>query len=279
MKIAFCGYDFFVACLDKLSERHDIVSIFTCQTDNRFDFNEKLLKAASTIGCPIQLSPITEDNIGQLAAKGCDLILTAGYPYKIPNYAGRIRYGFNIHPTPLPEGRGPWPMPWTILLGLAKTAITFHKHAEKWDSGDILYQEWIDLSPTEDLETLSAKAQLAAARCICGVVDRMEEHWVTAQFQVGGSYWQMPRRSDRTLDWCQSIEQLDRIVRAFGKFESYAEIEGIAYGVTDISAWREEHSYPPGTVLHRTNREIVVTADDGMVLLRHMRRAGPVTKT
>lgn len=75
---------------------------------------------------PITQEPPTENHLKKLETQGCDLLISAGYTFKIPNWRKyNIKYGINIHPSILPEGAGP--MPHTILKGLYQTGVTLHK--------------------------------------------------------------------------------------------------------------------------------------------------------
>jgi methionyl-tRNA formyltransferase len=273
MNIAYCGYDFFAPCMSELEVAgHEIIKLFTWVTDGQYDFNEFVVDFADKRAIEISYERMNLEDLVQLKDSGCDLIITAAYPFKIPRYHDYVPFGINIHPSPLPEGRGPWPLPWTIIKDLRRSSVCFHKLDDKWDRGDILMQQWFDVSPDEDLETLSAKCQLIAKGKIAQVVGSLADLWVNASPQADGSYWQMPKREDRTLNWEWSVEEIQRMVRAYGKFESRAMIEGCWYWIMDTNSWHDAHNHPPGTVVHRTNKEIVVAAKDGYTLLRYWKR-------
>lgn len=65
----------------------------------------------------------------------------------------------NIHPSLLPEGRGAWPMPVTLLKGLRESGITIHKITEGFDEGDILLQKAVPVMPADTLQILTARLQ------------------------------------------------------------------------------------------------------------------------
>ncbi len=83
----------------------------------------------------------------QLAAQQADVVVVACYPERIP---GEIlilpRHGFvNLHPSLLPDLRGPFPLFWTFRLGLQETGITLHRMDEGLDTGNILGQTAVKL--------------------------------------------------------------------------------------------------------------------------------------
>jgi methionyl-tRNA formyltransferase len=82
----------------------------------------------------------------------------------------------------------------------------------------------------------------------------------------------MPSDSDRLLRWEEGVDQVLKVVRAFGKFESTAILGESEWMVTDAAGWKESHVRRPGEVVHRLGREVVVAVSDGYVLLRHYHR-------
>ncbi|MDF1682772.1 MAG: hypothetical protein P1U46_03510 [Patescibacteria group bacterium] len=104
MKVAYFGYDFFYSCLEYLVEQDiEIVKVFTYDTDSYYNFNSNVLKIADNNSLSVQKIKISDKDIKFLEDNGCDLIISAGYPYKIPT--NHNIKGINIHPTLLPEGK------------------------------------------------------------------------------------------------------------------------------------------------------------------------------
>jgi len=270
MKIAYLGFDFFYGCLESVLESgHNVYKVFTFDCDNKYNFNLKLCETANRIGAEVIFSQITSNDIYKLIEEDCDLIISAGYPYKIPIFKQNMPYAINIHPTLLPEGKGPWPLPWIILHNLEKSGVTIHKLSEKLDSGDILIQRQYDVSQFDDLETISCKSQIMAAALIKELLTDFTNLWEAALPQKGyGTYWNMPELTDRTLDWSNDIHLLKKISRAFGKFDSCAVFDNKEWIVKDLSVWESAHSHPYGTVVHRTNNEVVIAAKNGFACLR-----------
>ena len=98
MKIAYCGYDFFVDCFDVLiKDKHTILKVFSNPCDNKYEFNLGLKKKTEELGVEFTTDRIIETDIQKLVKEGCDLIITAAYPYKVPVFYGMPR-AINIHP-------------------------------------------------------------------------------------------------------------------------------------------------------------------------------------
>ena len=271
MRIAYCGYDFFYSCLKKIidMESLDVIQIFTFKTDNHYNFNEYIYELSEQNGIPVTDEKITEADIKRLfEEESCDCLVTAAYPYKIPVNASEKFRGINVHPTLLPQGRGPWPLPLVILKGLGRSGVTIHKLNGAFDAGDILIQEDFEVDEREDLETFSCKSQLLAEKLIERLFSDFDFFWKHAVPQGEGEYWQYPTDEEMSFDFSMTIDDIDRIVRAYGKFDSCVNFLGKSWLVWDINSWKEEHSFPPGTLVHRTNKEYLFAVQDGFVCLR-----------
>jgi methionyl-tRNA formyltransferase len=279
MNVVYCGYDFFWNVLHEvLDGGHALRALYTFRTDDRYDFHEKVTALARGVAAPIHLSSIATHSLARIPRAERNLLLCAAYPYKVPaDVIEAFDYAVNVHPSLLPDGRGPWPLPWSILRGDAKSGVTLHKLNAGWDAGDILLQQDVNLAPDENLESLSAKLQLRAAPLVRRFLADPARCWLEAKPQGPGTYQSWPKEADRTVDWDDDVADIQRVIRAFGKFESFAWIQGRKCFVRDATVWRESHSHAPGTVVHVMNRELVVAARDGFVCVRHFEPAAART--
>lgn len=273
MRIAFCGYDFFSETLEALVQAgHDVVAIFSELTDDQYNFNAEVTAISAELNVPIYYGRITAENIQYLAEKGCDVLISGAYSYKIPSLEGTGIKGINVHPTHLPEGRGPWPLPWLILKEKETTALTAHKLVDEMDAGDILAQKEILLQQGETIDTLSAKLKMQAPDLVLDVLDDLENVWEKAVAQGEGEYWEMPSEKDYTLNPKSSVKEIDKTIRAFGKFETEVTLNNdVMYDVTHAKVWQEKHDFSCGDVVHQSPSELVFAAADGFVCLTHFK--------
>ena len=102
--------------------------------------------------------------IRQLEGLGTDLIVLAGFLWKIPDalirrYPQRI---INIHPALLPAygGKGMYGRhvhEAVLAAGEQKSGITIHYVNENYDEGQIIFQAETEVSPSDTPETLAEK--------------------------------------------------------------------------------------------------------------------------
>ena len=83
----------------------------------------------------------------ELAALDADLAIVACFPRRIPEHILAIpSHGFiNLHPSLLPEFRGPFPLFWFFRSGQQHTGISVHYMDAGLDTGDIALQQELSL--------------------------------------------------------------------------------------------------------------------------------------
>lgn len=269
MKFAFAGIDFLGGVFEGLVEAGwKPIKLFTRPCDGIYDHNDVLVARARSMRLPIQLSRIRERDIEALQAEhGRDwALVVAGYPWLVKGWRGRATYGLNIHPSPLPTGRGPYPLFRAVLDGYETWGVTAHVLADGFDTGDILAQDIFSLDTIESHETVLAKCQMAARRLAIGPLGKeLPARWRRAEPQGDGSYWPRATDADRTLDFRQEVEPILRRVRAFGTVETIARLGDARVYVAEALGWRERHGHIPGAVVHRHRRHVVIAVLDGYV--------------
>jgi methionyl-tRNA formyltransferase len=237
--------------------------------------NKQVVARALELGASIQHSPISDRDLADLGDRGCTALIVACYQWKVPDWSAHIKYAVNFHPSPLPEGRGPYPMVRAILEEHTSWAITCHRISQKFDQGDILDAENFSLAADENHETLNLKIQLAVPRLARRIANNIESLWNSALPQGTGSYWPMWVDRDRTLDFKQPVRTIALQIRAFGSLECLAAINNVIIFVHRAHAWQESHPVPPGDLVHSSNLAMVIAASDGFVAITEWSLVAP----
>jgi methionyl-tRNA formyltransferase len=274
MRFAYFGYDFFSNVLDALlDDGHELIELFTPIMGGEYNTHRDVCFTAARRGARITLSKPKADDFDRLKQADVGLIVAAAYPGKVPEWRDTVRYAVNVHPSLLPADRGPWPMPWVILRGEKRSGVTIHEISDGFDKGDIIAQTEVAIGPRDNLTTLSVRLQLEAAKLIGPTIRDIESLWTNKRPQVGGNYSGMPTDDDRTIRFDMSVREIDRIYRAFHRFEPYIHLEGLTHFVRGLDAWREKHHLAAGTCVRRTPRESTYAVADGFVCLSDLVRA------
>ncbi len=229
--------------------------------------NAAIMALARKAAVPIQHSPILESDFQELSAAHCDALIVASYNHRIGQWRPYLPYAVNFHPSPLPLGRGPYPLVRAIRDRHPHWGISCHQLSEQYDRGDVLDQELFDLDARETHESLDLKIQMAARRLGARVANGFEVLWTNAQPQVDAEWWPLWTATERAIDFSQTVAVIDCQIRAFGLHGTIARLQGYTLRVTRAHTWIEAHGRRPGSVAHAYGKTLVVAATDGYVAL------------
>lgn len=266
MKIAYFGGDMFYGCMQLLlREGHEIVTLFTVPVeDGAFDITQHATKQAQTLNIPIIRRKPTDEDMQSLYELGCDMILSAGYGFKVPAHdEDKIPYAINVHPSLLPLGAGPMPMPMVIIKGLKETGLTLHKLTQDWDAGDIILQERFALNGEETLSDVLRSSQILAEKLLAQFLHNPKDCWSKAipQQRSEGDYWPLLPKEDYEARYHKDFLSISRHLRA----HRFIHPDGTVENVTHIRYQKRPHSYTPGTILHSDNGRYVIATRDGAI--------------
>jgi methionyl-tRNA formyltransferase len=125
--------------------------------------------------------------------------------------------GINVHPSLLPQYRGPSPIQAAILNRDAVTGITVQLLANEMDSGDILAQEQVQMTGRETSGTLSEFMAKKACTLLPNVLERFAsgDNCPRPQDHVKASYCSLVSKEEAIIDWRRSAAEIDAVIRAY----------------------------------------------------------------
>lgn len=141
--------------------------------------------------------------LAALAAYEPDVICVACFSQRIPSEILRLpRLGFlNVHPSLLPNNRGPDPLFWTFRSGETSTGVTIHQMDAGLDTGPILLQEHIDVVEGISEATLEHQcATIGGALLVRAIYELDANNTIpTAQNETLASVNPWPAAEDYTI--------------------------------------------------------------------------------
>lgn len=215
---------------------------------------------------------------GTLAAiddAGPDYIFVVGWSQLCSSEFLALRPGkvIGYHPAALPRLRGRAAIPWTILLDEKITAGSLFWMEEGTDDGDLLAQNYFHLAGDETAAELYDQHM----RCLSDMLrealpllasgnerrTKQDERYAT---------WATKRTpADGAINWRQSAEAIDRLIRAVGRpypgaFCFAGERKLIAWSSAMISGPNRYHAMP-GQIVAREQDTLIVQTGDGLLAL------------
>jgi len=124
-----------------------------------------------------------------------------------------------IHPTLLPTGRGRAAIPWAILKGLEQTGVTMFKLDEGVDTGPIIAQHAIPLTPQTDAGELYRAVDSAHIALMKDVFPKLQAGRIEPRPQEDtlATEWPGRKPEDGRFDMSGSVIEAERLVRAVTK--------------------------------------------------------------
>lgn len=268
MRFAYAGIDMMSTVFATLLKAGwTPVKLFTRPCNNPLDSNDHVVDLAGKAGIPAQLSPIREEDLVALAAQDTQCLIVSGYPWKVLGWEPHLPYALNFHPSPLPEGRGPYPLMRALVENRAEWGVTAHKLSPRFDAGDIIDRETFPVSAHDDSDSLLIRCQFAAGRIAERLATELPRLWQNARPQDAGSYWQRTTNNDRRLPFEQGTAAVLAHLRAFGRIHCIARIGESSLYIRNASGWEEAHDHRPGTLVTRYQQQLVIATSDGYVVL------------
>ncbi|MEZ4644340.1 MAG: LLM class flavin-dependent oxidoreductase [Chloroflexota bacterium] len=186
----------------------------------------------------------------------------------------------NFHDGPLPKYAGLYATSWALLHQEAQHGITWHVMESGLDTGDILKQRLIDLTPTETAFTLNAKCWEAGMASFPELVDELAAGTAvfTPQNLAEQTYFGKFNRPDAaaTLDFTAAAEEIGALVRAldFGPYTNPLTmpklwLNGQIFVVSQVEVLSAQATAVPGTVTAVTpDRLEIATSSTGIALTK-----------
>lgn len=287
MRIIFAGTPIFAAtALDALLKAdHEIVLVLT-QPDR--PAGRGMRTAASAVKLLAQqqdlalLQPLTLKSAEiqtQLLALSADVMIVAAYGLILPEAVLKIpRLGcLNIHASLLPRWRGAAPIQRAILAGDHETGITIMQMDAGLDTGAILLKRSIAITPDDTTQSLHDKLGLLGAQSIVQALVLLQQGKLvsTVQDETLACYAAKIKKTEAEIDWEQSAEQIDRVVRTFNPNPgAYTYFRDIILKIWQAKVVAGRAAGKPGEIISVDREGITVACGSNMLQVEIVQKPG-----
>lgn len=248
MNIVFMGTpDFAVGALEAIIEAGHRVTAVVTQPDKPKGRGKEVqmtpVKAcAMTHGIPV-FQPVKikdAEAVETLRGYQADVFVVAAFGQILSEEILTMpKYGcVNIHASLLPKYRGSAPIQWAIINGEKTTGVTIMQMDKGVDTGDMLLKTEVTIDSRETGDSLHDKLEQAGAKLIVEALSKIESGDVTPvrQNDEESCHAKMLHKSMGRIDWQQSAEALDRLIRGLISWPGASTV----YRGKMLKIWEEE---------------------------------------
>jgi methionyl-tRNA formyltransferase len=181
----------------------------------------------------------------------------------------------NVHPSLLPRGRGPTPIPAAILTGERETGTTLMKMVMKMDAGPIVSQIATEIMPRETAGELRARLATISSELLMRDLPPLLGGQLKPRDQVEAlaTYTPLISKADGLIDWRLSADTLARQVRAYNPWPiSYTSWSGVRLRI--LRATVADGAGNPGSVLGLDELGLRIATGSDVLCAQELQLAG-----
>jgi methionyl-tRNA formyltransferase len=217
-RVAFFGSpEFALPVLAAILEHFEVVLVVT-QPDKPSGRGMKLTPPAVAakaleLGLPLSQPAKLKNNLEfaqKLRDSGADVAVTCAYGKILSASLLEIpKYGFlNVHTSLLPKYRGAAPIQWAVINGDTETGVTVMQTDPGMDTGAILLQESLAISPTETVLELAPRLSSLGASMIVTALEQLDSLKPVPQDDSRATHARMLEKEDACIDWTSDAKTI-----------------------------------------------------------------------
>jgi methionyl-tRNA formyltransferase len=262
MDLVFCGTPAFaVPTLEALARAGFHVRLVVTQPDRPQGRGLEVAltpvkKKAQELGLPAIQPEKIKNNAefrAQLEALAPRAIVVVGYGRIIPKWMIDLPAlgNINLHASLLPKYRGAAPIQWAIARGERTTGVTTMRIDEGLDTGDILLQREVPISPEDTAVTLAPRLATLGAELMVETLSGLDAGRVTPrqQDEARASLAPILRKEDGLIDFQRSAEENVNRLRGFQPWPgAYTSFRGKNLRIVSAKAAPPESGLAPGEI-------------------------------
>ncbi|MBC8209074.1 MAG: methionyl-tRNA formyltransferase [Desulfobulbaceae bacterium] len=286
-RIIFMGTpDFAVPALQALIDGPDEIVAVVSQPDRPKGRGKKLQPTpikitAETAGIPVlQPNKIrTPEFLAELRAFQPDLIVVAAYGRILPKSILELPpLGcINIHGSLLPSHRGAAPIQWAVIRGDANAGVTIMQMDEGMDTGDMLLQVAIPVSPDETAGGLFAKLSELGGKALLTALDRLRSDDLPPIAQDHSLASEAPplNKEDGCINWNKPAKELHCLIRGLDPWPTaYTFLDNKRFRLFAPQIVHHDSDNLPGTLLAADRQGLLIACGRDALLIRELQPEG-----
>jgi methionyl-tRNA formyltransferase len=185
---------------------------------------------------------------------------------------------FNLHASLLPQYRGAAPINWALINGEQATGITTFKLKHEIDTGDLVHQQKVDITPNMNAGELHDLLMEEGAKLILQTVKEVLRGEVAYQSQTEAvdALKHAPKlfKEHCLIKWDQSGAQVHNLVRGLSPYPAaFTRVNGLVLKVYGVHFTPQKHNLMAGQSILEEGKWLVAV-NDGLIELLDVQLEG-----
>lgn len=189
---------------------------------------------------------------------------------------------FNLHASLLPQYRGAAPINWAVINGEKESGVSTFFLQHKIDTGDIIFQEKVEIAENETAGELHDKLMRVGARLVVKTLAAIENGDVpsTPQNSIIGELNEAPKIFKETckIDWNKPADDVFNLIRGLSPYPTafttlFSGDDEIGLKIFSVRKTEERKGQTPGT-LTVEGQSLFIACSDGSIEVLELQMAG-----
>lgn len=191
----------------------------------------------------------------------------------------------NVHASLLPNYRGAAPINWAIINGEAASGVTTFKLKHEIDTGDILLQEKVIITETDNAGILHDKLMTTGAQLLLKTIDELRNNTLkiipqtslTSGIEQEKSLKHAPKIFTETckIDWSKSTIEVYNLIRGLSPYPAaFTTVNDKKMKLFEVEKIIASHSFEPGYIETDDKKYIRFYCADGYISVKKLQLEG-----
>ena len=191
----------------------------------------------------------------------------------------------NVHASLLPNYRGAAPINWAIINGEAASGVTTFKLKHEIDTGDILLQEKVIITETDNAGILHDKLMTTGAQLLVKTIDELRNNTLkiipqtslTTGDENEISLKHAPKIFTETckIDWSKSTIEVYNLIRGLSPYPAaFTTVNDKKMKLFEVEKMIASHSFEPGYIETDHKKYIRFYCTDGYISIKKLQLEG-----
>ena len=184
---------------------------------------------------------------------------------------------YNLHSSLLPKYRGAAPINWAIIKGEKETGVTSFKLQHQIDTGDILFQEKIDIGENETAGELHDRLMILGAKVVLKTVNAIKQGKVELHEQDDIEATKAPKifTEDCKINWNDTTLNIHNFIRGLSPFPgAWTTLDEKNLKIFKSLKIEGQTNKEPGVLFTDNKKYLHISTKDGLIDVLEVKMQG-----